>query len=131
MLEMALLAPWVFFLFIGAFDWGFYSYALITTESAARVVAEYTSTSTATASDGTTACSLALGVMGKLANVGTGTTTCAGAPVKVTVASGTATDGTTAAVVSITYSSQSLIPIPGLLTNQLLVTRMVKMRVRS
>jgi Flp pilus assembly protein TadG len=43
MLEAALLLPWVLFLFVGAFDLGFYNYALISTQNAARVAAWYTS----------------------------------------------------------------------------------------
>ena len=71
-LEMALLGPWFFFLSIGALDWGFYSYALITTESAARVAAEYTSTATATLSDSSGACTVALGSCGNCQTWATG-----------------------------------------------------------
>ena len=131
MAELALFSPWVFLLFVGAFDWGFYSYALVTTQNAARIAAEYTSSSTATVADSTAACTLALGVMGKLVNVGSGTTTCGSAPLIVTAASSTASDGTTSSLVSVTYSSQTLIPIPGLLTNRLQLTRKVRMRVRG
>ena len=128
---MALFAPWIFFLMVGALDWGFYSYALITTQSAARVAAEYTSTSSTTSTDATTACTIALAAMQKLPNVGTSTTGCSDTPVKVTAVSGTATDGSTDTVVSVRYVSGTFIPIPGLLTNQLKVTRVVRMRVRS
>ena len=48
-LEAAFLAPWVIFLFVGAFDMGFYCYALICTENAARIGAMYTSGSASTA----------------------------------------------------------------------------------
>jgi len=41
--EFALLVPWYLFLFIGAFDFGFYSYSLIATQNAARVVGMYCS----------------------------------------------------------------------------------------
>jgi len=131
-LELALFAPWIFFLMIGAFDWGFYSYALICTQSAARVAAEYTSASPATAGDSSTACTLALNVMQDLPNVGTSTTSCsASGPVSVTATSYTASAGSTASKVSVTYQSNTLIPIPGLLTNQLTVTRSVIMRLRG
>ena len=30
-LEMAMLMPWYVFLFVGAFDWGYYAHALIST----------------------------------------------------------------------------------------------------
>jgi TadE-like protein len=34
-----MLLPWVLFLFVGAYDWGFYAHALISTENAARTAA--------------------------------------------------------------------------------------------
>lgn len=131
-LELALFAPWILFLFVGAFDWGYYSYALICTESAARVAAEYTSGSTATASDASGACTVALNVMQDIPSVGSSTTSCSTTgPVSVTATSYTASDGSAASKVSVTYTSNSLIPIPGLLTNQLTVTRTAVMRLRS
>jgi hypothetical protein len=128
---MALLAPWFYFLAIGALDWGFYSYALITTQSAARVAAEYTSGASATLGDSSGACTAALGVMRKLPNVGAGMTTCSALPVTVTATSGTGPDGASITTVSVTYQSVALIPIPGILTKQLTLTRSVEMRARS
>ena len=37
--EVALLSPWIFFLFVGIFDFGFYAYAAICTQNAARAAA--------------------------------------------------------------------------------------------
>ncbi len=68
-LEMALLLPWYAFLFVGAFDWGFYSHALISTQAAARSAALYTSTSSSTAADQTTACIYARSEMKVASNV--------------------------------------------------------------
>ena len=130
-LEFALFAPWFLFMAIGVLDWGFYSYALITTESAARVAAEYTSGATGTLGDSTGACTVALGVMRDLPNVGTGITTCTALPVQVTATSGTGPDSAAISTVSVTYQSKLMIPIPGLLTNRLTVTRSVEMRTRS
>jgi len=59
-LEAALLTPWLIFLFVGAFDMGFYAYALISVENAVRVAAEYTASSTAASTDSNTACTLIL-----------------------------------------------------------------------
>src|SRR2546423_163871 len=42
-IEFLLLFPMLFFLFIGAFDMGFLSYALIGTQNAARIAALYVS----------------------------------------------------------------------------------------
>ena len=44
-IEFSLMTPWLIFMFIGAMDWGFYAYALIATEAAARVGCMYASTS--------------------------------------------------------------------------------------
>ena len=39
LVEMAFMMPWIAFLFVGIFDFGFYSYAAIATQNAARAVA--------------------------------------------------------------------------------------------
>jgi Flp pilus assembly protein TadG len=127
MLELVLLGPWVFFLFIGALDWGFYAYALISLQAAVRSAALYTSSSAATAGDSTTACTLVLAEMASLPNVGAA---CGANPV-VSAASITGPDGAIATQVSVTYTSLSLIPIPGMLTKQFTITRTVKMRLRA
>ena|SRR5579872_942661 len=127
MLELALLGPWVLFLFIGALDWGFYAYALISLQSAARSAALYTSTSSVTVTDSATACSLVLAEMASLPNVGT---VCGVNPV-VTATSVAGPDSAPATQVSVTYTSLSMIPLPGLLTKQFTITRIVKMRLRG
>ena len=38
-IELSLMMPWLFFLFVGALDFGFYSYALISVQNSARVAA--------------------------------------------------------------------------------------------
>lgn len=129
-LEVALLTPWIFFLFVGAFDLGFYSYALICTENAARVAANYTSTAAASAADSAGACQAALPEMSTMANVN-GLTSCSAAPLVVTATAVTGPDGAPASNVSITYTSSRFIPIPGLLMGQLVVTRTAQMRIRS
>src|ERR1700688_1032897 len=65
--EMALLSPWIFFLFVGIFDFGFYAYAAICTQNAARAVAL---AAAQTASASVTPCGAALGEMRMLPNVG-------------------------------------------------------------
>jgi Flp pilus assembly protein TadG len=129
-LEVAFLMPWLIFLFVGAFDMGFYSYALICTENAARVATMYTSTSNTTWTDSSTACSIALGELGSLRNL-RGVTTCDSLPLIVSVASATGPDGNSASQVSVTYQSDQLIPIPGLLMGRLTLTRTAQMRLRS
>ena len=130
MMEMALLMPWVFLLFIGALDWGFYAYSLISMQAAIRTAVLYTSTSTATASDSAKACTLVLAELKNLPNIGTSVTTCGTNPV-VTATQITGPDSAQASQVSVTYQSISLIPIPGLLNKQFTITRTGKMRLRT
>src|SRR3954462_14423246 len=87
-IEFSLMTPWLILLFIGAMDWGFYAYALIATEAAARVACLYTSSSAATAGDASGACKYAVGQLNGMPNVGTaGVTTCTAAPVTLTATS--------------------------------------------
>ena len=129
-LEAALLLPWLIFLFIGTFDMGFYSYALVCTENAVRVAAEYTATSTFTANDNDTACSLALQEFSSLPNL-RGVSTCGSLPLIVQTTTVTEPDGAQASQVSVQYQSGQFIPIPGLLSGRLTVTRIAQMRIRS
>jgi Flp pilus assembly protein TadG len=128
MLETALLLPWVIFLFVGAFDVGFYNYALISTQNAARVAAWYTSQTTTTAADATTACTYALAELSAMPNVGTTVTTCSASPVVVTATQVTGADGDLATQVSVAYTSPQLIPILGALPAQYTFNRTVQMR---
>ena len=128
--------PWLLFLFIGAMDWGFYAYALIATEAAARVACEYTSSSSADVTDSTTACTYALGQLAKMPNVGTGMTTCASgssvtssSPVGVSTTSVTGPDGNAAAQVSVTYLTPVFLPMMGNMPQQVTMTRTVMMKV--
>src|SRR5262249_30957954 len=114
-LEMALLMPCYIFLFIGAFDWGFYAHALISTDTAPRFAALYTSGISPTAADQPNACSLVIQELSIASNV-SGITTCNSLPVIVTATSKTGADGQVASEVAVTYRTQQLIPIPGLLT---------------
>jgi Flp pilus assembly protein TadG len=127
LVELTLLAPWVFFLFVGVIDLGFYYYSLIAVENAARVAAEATSKTTALAGSTSTACTKVLAELGMLPNL-SGVSTCTSSPLVVTATSGNGPDGNQATTVSVTYSL-SMIPIPGLLMGALNVTRITQMRV--
>lgn len=125
-IEMALIAPWLLFLFAGALDMGFYSYAIISTQNAARVAAMHTSSSELAATDTAGACGYALAELNSMPNV-RGVTSCDALPVIVTVNQVTGVDGAPASSVSVTYQSVPLIPIPGLM-GQLTMTRTAQMR---
>jgi Flp pilus assembly protein TadG len=126
LVELTLLAPWIFFLFIGVIDMGFYCYSLIAVENSARLAAEYTSKSNTVAASQSGACGVVLAELAMLPNVTT--TPCNSPPLVVTATSGPGPDGSTATSVSVTYNL-SMIPIPGLMMGTLNVTRNVQMRV--
>jgi Flp pilus assembly protein TadG len=128
-IEVALLSPWIFFLFAGILDLGFYSYALIATENAARVAVEYTSEATTTAADSSGACTLVLAEMQSMSNVNS-LSSCNSSPLTVTATQVTGADGSPASSVSVTYQTALMIPIPGV-TGQLTFTRVAQMRLRA
>jgi len=137
-IELCFIVPWFLFLFIGALDMGFYAYALIAVQGAARMAALYTSSSFATDADRTGACTYVLSELQSLPNIGTDVSTC-GTGTSVSTSSPVAVSATCAldatygpiATVSVTYQSISMIPIPGILSQQLRLTRIVQMRVRN
>ena len=137
------MAPWLIFMFVGAMDWGFYAYALIATESAARVGCLYASSSSSTATDSTTVCTkYALEQLRRMSNVGSSMNTCASgssvsasSPVGVTVTQITGADGNPAAQVSVTYLTPIYIPMVmngnTLMPKQVAITRTIQMRLRG
>lgn len=127
-IEVALLSPWIFFLFAGTFDLGFYANAIIATQNAARAAASYTSRASSRAADSAGACKYALTELKTMSNV-RNLTSCNSSPLIVTASSVTGADGSPASSVSVTYTTNTLIPIPGL-AGQFTITRTVQMMVK-
>jgi len=154
--EVSLMAPWIFFLFIGIFDLGFYMYAGIATENAARVAAARTAADPYSQTQAI-ACAAATSEMKPLPNGGSIPASCNAAPLIVTqstlcadqtkvvpasIACTTtgagppngcadcgADDTAASSKVSVTYQTIPLVPIPGLLTGRLNLTRIVETRI--
>jgi Flp pilus assembly protein TadG len=127
LVEFVMLAPWFIFLFVGAFDWGFFAHGLISTESAARVGALY-NVQQQSPTNSTAACTYALSELRTAVNISSSLTTCTSLPVIVTATQVTGPDGANAAQVAVEYQTQNLIPIPGLLNSQYTFYRIVKMK---
>jgi Flp pilus assembly protein TadG len=134
--EVALMAPWIFFLFLGVFDVGFYCYAAICTQNAARAVAlSYAQDSVLSP------CTVAMAELHTLPNVNGGS--CSALPVVATATklngsscpdsalpSGVLYAGTPFCVQSsVTYQTIPLLPIPGVLTGRMTLTRTSQMRI--
>jgi hypothetical protein len=128
-IEASLLLPWFIFLFVGAYDWGFYAHALISIESAARVAALNSANAGGGNVSATTACNLVLDELKIAANT-TNVTTCSALPVIVTPTC-TTTAGLNAVQVAVTYRSLQLVPIPGLLQGQATLYRTVQMPMKN
>jgi hypothetical protein len=126
-MELALLSPWVIFLFIGALDWGFYAVSLITMENATRVAAVYAADGNY--NDSLHICEVLVNEMASLSNM-QGVTTCGGSsPVSFSSPlQDPGPDGKPAVIMSVTYTTPQMIPIPGLLASKFTITRTVKMR---
>jgi len=129
-IEASLLAPWMLFLMVGVLDLGFYTYAAIATENAARVAAQYSAAGAATAGDSAGACTYALQEAISLPGLTSGMN-CTSLPFIVTVTPVAGPDGTAASSASVTYQTIPMIPIPGLLTGRLTLTRTAEMKVKS
>jgi Flp pilus assembly protein TadG len=138
-IEFALLMPWYLFLFVGAYDFGFFSYSLIATQNAARLGAYYNSGSSSAATDNdasghvSVACQYALDQLYNLPNIGASVSVCSDGTSPVTTSSSLVAgpDGANAASVTVTYKTPQLIPIPGLIPGQLSISRTVQMKLRS
>jgi Flp pilus assembly protein TadG len=134
--EVALLAPWIFLLFAAVLDFGFYAYGLIATANAARVAALSTASDSYTAGDDQLACSLALAELAALPNARNLAPPCptdaAGItnefPVAVNAEAVTGADGFLASRVTVSYRTVPLIPLPWL-AGRMTLTRSAEARV--
>jgi|SRR5579864_498935 Flp pilus assembly protein TadG len=136
-IEVSLMAPWIFFLFMGILDFGFYAYSAISVENAARAAVVETAIDATTAANTTTACNYALTELQGLSNA-RGVTTCVASasaitstqPIAVTAAQVNGVDGTLASQVSVTYQTIPMFAIPGVM-GQMTITRTAQMRLRD
>ncbi len=139
-IEASLLIPWILFLFMGVLDFGFYNYALITTENAARVGAHYASQDKGRARDVTEVCRIVRQEMSGLPHTRS-LSGCAACSASLTEAMPLSVcsqlleapgrvgpAGDTAAEVTVSYRTVPLIPLP-FLTGQLTITRVKQMSI--
>jgi Flp pilus assembly protein TadG len=132
-IEVALFAPFIFFLLAGALDLGYYIYAAIAVENAARVAALNVASSADVASDSNATAYARTYVCNELRGLPNVGSTCPTSIVSVSVPAQpfSGIDGDPAAQVSVTYKTVPLIPIPGLSPGpqgQWTFTRIVQMR---
>lgn len=124
-IEVALLAPWIFLLFAAVFDFGFYMYAAISVQNAARVAALRLSESTAAAGSTVLAQNYACAELSMLPNIGS---TCPSSYVTITPTLVTGPDGGSAVQVAINYTTIQLFPLP-FLTGQWTFQRIAEAKI--
>jgi len=128
--EATLMTPWILLLFLGVYDFGFFIYASICVQNAARVAAMGNALEGGV--DQAAACNLVLNEMNALPNISSSTTcsTSLGVtnanPLAVVVVLDTSGPDGNANVIEVTvqYLSLQLFPIPGLM-GQMTMTRTV------
>lgn len=128
--ELSLMGPWIFLMFAGVLDFGFYSYALIATENAARVGALHAAADQNVLSS--EVCASVMKEMAALPNT-RALANCSALPLKMEIqetTEGTAPNTYTVRKVTVTYQTVQLMPIPGL-TGRLKASRSVTVRVRA
>jgi Flp pilus assembly protein TadG len=136
-IEVALMAPWIFFIFVAVVDLGFYTYAAINIENAVRAAAVQLSSSTANATRQDLACNIVTQDMWMLRTIAASPydAACGSGSLVVTVQDPTPASldgvaGETDAVVTATYQMIPMIPIPGI-TGNFTITRAARMRVNN
>src|SRR5438270_8381285 len=70
-IEVALMLPWIVLVFAAVTDFGFFAYAFISVQNAARAAALYTSSDPLLANNSSAACTYAVGEASFLPGVGT------------------------------------------------------------
>jgi Flp pilus assembly protein TadG len=125
--EFAFLVPWFVFLFVGILDTGYYMYALISAQSAARTAVLFTSSSTSASTQSTVACSYVYDQLTSNINLTAATTCVSPSPITLTTTVGTGPDGNSASTVTVQFTSATLIPIPGVLPATIPVSRTAEM----
>ena len=127
--ELVFMMPWLFFLFVGALDFGFYSHALVSVQNAARISALYTAQCAGTAADQPGACQRAALELSKMPNARSFAGGCASGPLVVTATAFTDPDGQLASRVQVAYQTVRLIPIPGVVVGQATIRRTAEVKV--
>jgi Flp pilus assembly protein TadG len=142
-IEVTLMAPWIFFLFVGVLDFGFYAYSFISVETAARSAALLTSQSKTSASDQLDACALVLSQLQGASSYGKTLSTgcsdsfqkpadCANKPcLYVNATLVTDTNGNDATQVEVKYATVGMIPIPGVLAGSFVIDRFWQMKINA
>ena len=120
--------PWILLLFIGIVDFGFYAYAAISVQNAARAAALATGASKASAGSQVTACRYAREELSFLTNSSSFPADCLALPLKVDVWSEVDAEAAAMTRVQVAYRTEQFFSLP-FLPGQMTISRTARMRV--
>jgi len=140
LIEFSMLLPWLILIFTSVFDFGFYAYAFICVEGAARAAAVRNAANSGVAGDQSSACTMAIEGLRGLPNVGQSfSSSCTASPITVSASycSGTSScggasstpDNGQAAYVAVTYQMPRLFRMP--IVGPGSITRTAEIRLRD
>lgn len=116
-MEFALIAPWIFFVFVGVIDFGFYAYWLMAVTNASRVAAHLAAEN---GSSQSIACNEVRNELRGVLGWTSAPAACNASPLIVTVTELDSTttpqsaDASPSVLVSVTWDATPLIPVPGI-----------------
>jgi Flp pilus assembly protein TadG len=122
------MCPWLLLLFIGIFDFGFYMYAAISVQNAARAAALATGANPASAGSQITACRYARDEMRFMTNFSSLPADCSALPLTVQAWSEADAQGATMSRVQVSYRTVQLFTLP-FVPGQMTISRTARMRV--
>jgi len=129
-MEFALMAPWIFFVFVGVLDFGFYAYWLMAVTNASRTAAHVASEN---GSSQAIACNEVRNELRGVLGWSNAPAGCNASPLVVTVTdlddstTPASADGSQSVLVSVTWDTTPLIPVPGI-AQQFTIRRDAEMR---
>jgi Flp pilus assembly protein TadG len=126
--ELALMCPWILLLLMGLFDFGFYAYAAISTQNAARAAVLATAGAPASAGSQATACVYARDELRYMTNYSALPAGCGALPLQVQATAVAGPDGAPASRVQVSYRTVQLFTLP-FFPGQMTITRTAEMPV--
>ena len=122
------MCPWILLLFMGLLDFGFYAYAAIATQNAARAAVLATARRPGSAALTPTACFYAREELKYMTNFSTLPVGCGSLPLLVTAQAVSGPDGQPASRVTVSYRTVQLFTLP-FFPGQMTITRTAEVRV--
>ena len=126
--ELALMCPWILLLFMGLFDFGFYAYAAISTQNAARAAVLATASAPTSAASQSTACVYARDELRYMTNYSSLPAGCGALPLQVQASAVAGPDGAAASRVQVSYRTIQMFTLP-IFPGQMTITRTAEMRI--